>query len=166
MEAYEIQLERLKQALNVNSDTAFSEVLEVSQGSVSGAKKRGQIPHAWFFFVSKKTGYSLNWLFFGEGPMLRSEAGTQQRPQNIASPTPVQKDELCPRCVELEAELKEERKERRELNSENRRLWAKNEQILSELSDIKEENATLRARCGLLEKENGQSRPNFQSLAG
>ncbi|WP_027188199.1 LexA family transcriptional regulator [Desulfovibrio cuneatus] len=66
MQDYEQQLERLKQALKVDSDTAFSQVMDISQGSVSGAKKRGQIPHSWFFQVAEKTGFSIDWLFWGD----------------------------------------------------------------------------------------------------
>ncbi|HEU6435829.1 MAG TPA: S24 family peptidase [Nitratidesulfovibrio sp.] len=67
MQDLENQLERLKKASGVESDTAFAQFLGISQGSISGAKKKGQLPHSWFFQVAEKTGASTDWLFFGRG---------------------------------------------------------------------------------------------------
>lgn len=100
MQVIEEQLERLKKAVGVSSDTAFAQFMEMSQGSISGAKKKGQLPHAWFFYVSEKTGVSSDWLFFGTGSMHPGEQPDLQ-PES-ASNTP----ELCARCSGLEAENK------------------------------------------------------------
>ena len=65
-QATERQLQRLKQACGVESDTAFAQFMGISQGSVSGAKKKQQLPHSWFFQVAEKTGLPADWLFFGQ----------------------------------------------------------------------------------------------------
>lgn len=77
MQALEAQLERLKKACGVETDTAFADFLGISQGSISGAKKKGQLPHSWFFQVAEKTNISADWLCFGRGPL---------RPDEEASP--------------------------------------------------------------------------------
>ena len=162
MQDYEKQLERLKLALNVESDTAFSQLLDMSQGSVSGAKKRGQIPHAWFFQVAERTGVSLDWLFKGEGPVRResfspahmaqpSEETTQmisgmkgkmalvenmlqQQNEHSANPKAVQ---ACPQCMELYSKL-ERANERLYQAGERERAY------LEELAELKTELATLK----------------------
>lgn len=139
MQAYETQLERLKLALNVESDTAFSQLLDVSQGSVSGAKRRGQIPFAWFFQVAEKTGTSIDWLYSGRSPMRPATPVDEDQPQmaDVQYPEKIEQN-TCPRCVKMEKELSEEREERRELARENRQLWKEN-------AALREENATLKA---------------------
>ena len=69
MQLFEAQFERLKKASGVETDTAFASFLGLRQGSISGAKKKKQLPHAWFFQVAEKTGVSSDWLFWGRGPM-------------------------------------------------------------------------------------------------
>lgn len=59
-------LDRLKDATNTKSDTAFAKALGLRQSSVSGAKKRGQIPPTWGVQVAEMTGASLDWLLLGE----------------------------------------------------------------------------------------------------
>ena len=44
----------------------------------------------------------------------------------------------CPRCAELEEELKSERKERRELAAENRQLWKENSECRERLARYEE----------------------------
>lgn len=130
MQAYEAQLKRLKQALNVDSDTAFSQILDVSQGSVSGAKKRGQIPHSWFFQVSEKTGYSIDWLFRGTDSMDSSETACPQKEQTLDEGPSHEGTAPCERCQRLEKKLDALEDERRELSTENR-------QLLKEISELK-----------------------------
>lgn len=116
MQAYEAQLERLKQALNVDSDTAFSQVLDISQGSVSGAKKRGQIPRAWFFYVFDKTKVSIDWLITGTGPMRLNDVVSDSQ-QAIGQPTvPIKAAGQCPRCTDLERELEKKSQYIEEIN--------------------------------------------------
>lgn len=144
MPLYLQQLERLKRALQVESDTAFSQILEVSQGAISGAKKREQLPHAWFFHVHEKTGVSIDWLYCGHGAMF-PDATPAQAPSPAADALP-ETSAPCPRCAKLETELDVEKSERRELSLENRQWAAKAEQLLRD-------NCELRVRCATLEEQ-------------
>ncbi len=58
-------LDRLKKELGTKSDTSFAKALGLRQSSVSGAKKRQQIPPAWAVQVAARTGASLDWLLLG-----------------------------------------------------------------------------------------------------
>lgn len=51
------------------SDLAFA--LGISQASVSGAKKRRNIPDSWYLAISDKYGVSMDWLRTGDGEMAR-----------------------------------------------------------------------------------------------
>lgn len=140
MQAHEQQLERLKQALNVNSDTAFSQILGVSQGSISGAKKRKQIPFAWFFQVAEKTNTSIDWLFSGHAPTQDDKEQILEMPPQPACTQLHEIDEQISRqqYEKLEKELAEEREERRDLARENRQLWKENAALREELATLKE----------------------------
>jgi len=143
MQAHEVQLQRLKQALNVDSDTALSQVLEVSQGSVSGAKKRGQIPHSWFFQVAEKTGCSVDWLFRGTGEMhlaqdseIPNEQGTTDTPSHEGSA-------LCERCQRLEKRLELVEDERRGASEKLVEALQANLALLTELGEQRVTNLKL-----------------------
>lgn len=68
MQLFETQYERLKKAVNADSDTAFASFLGIKQGSISGAKDKKKIPLAWFFQVAEKTGLSIDFLYSGKEP--------------------------------------------------------------------------------------------------
>ena len=61
---------RLKSALNVESDSELAGALGITQQSVFGAKKRNQIPVSWLEEAGQN-GVSLNFIFFGELPVMR-----------------------------------------------------------------------------------------------
>ncbi len=52
----------------------------ISRQSVCDARLKGKIPSAWLSKIAEKTGISLDWLLFGEGPMYRHEKAAE-RPQ-------------------------------------------------------------------------------------
>lgn len=68
MQPFDVQFERLKKAVNADSDTALASFLGISQGSISGAKLKKQIPPAWFFQIAEKTGFSIDFLYSGKNP--------------------------------------------------------------------------------------------------
>lgn len=146
MQAYLKQLERLKLALQIDSDTAFSQILDVSQGAVSGAKKRGQIPYSWFFTVHEKTGILIDWLYSGRGAMLPDDPVGEAGQQEVKMETVLNVPRPCERCIKLESELDIEKAERRVLSNENRRLW--------------KENGILRERCATLEERQKHCGPD------
>jgi len=57
---------RLLTATGANSDSEFARRLGLTQGGISAAKKRGQIPAAWIEQVAEKYNVSADWLFFGD----------------------------------------------------------------------------------------------------
>lgn len=61
------QLERLKKAADVKTDTALAHLLGITQGGFSNAKARGKIPHKWFVTIATQYGINLEWLLTGEG---------------------------------------------------------------------------------------------------
>lgn len=77
----------------------------------------------------------MDWIVFGRGPMCPGDdSGGEAAAAAGKGPSSSQ----CPHCAALEAELRAERDERRELSLENRRLW--------------KENAELRERCARFEE--------------
>lgn len=147
MQAYLQQLERLKAALQIESDTAFSQVLAVSQGAISGAKKRGQIPHSWFFQVHEKTKVSIDWLYCGCGTMRQDDTSQLlQEPHNNAQSATFDTTVLCAKCIKLEDKLERVEEERRDLSNENRELSTENRRLWKENGDLRERCATLEER--------------------
>lgn len=163
MQLFEAQFERLKKVSGVDTDTAFASFLGLRQGSISGAKKKRQVPHAWFFQIAEKTGASADWLFWGRGPMRISDTRNQDVEATVkaeyfresqTSP-PVEKN-----FSKLERELELEREERRELAAENRRLYREKEEVLKELGELRATVARLEERKNRLAVANGISSEN------
>ena len=125
MQDFSEQLARLKQACNAASDTALARILECSQGSISNAKTKGRLPTSWVFQISEKFSVSADWIYFGRGGMRPGETDACREAAGAEAPDlPV--PGRCPQCSRLVRALDEERRERRELCQENRRLWAEN----------------------------------------
>ena len=78
--SFQAVLVRLMQALDVGSDTELARALGITPQSVSGARKRGEIPPAWVQACAAQTGVNADWLFFGRGPMRLAEAGEGELP--------------------------------------------------------------------------------------
>lgn len=166
VQLFEAQFERLKKASGVETDTAFASFLGLRQGSISGAKKKKQLPYAWFFQVAEKTGVSPDWLFWGRGPMQlpgESELADEIKGKVELSDTPLPISSVGKNLAELEHELGLEREERRELAVETRRLYREKEslcrekeQLLREEEELLRENGTLREKLARLEAEHGK----------
>lgn len=166
MQLFEAQFERLKKASGVETDTAFASFLGLRQGSISGAKKKKQLPHAWFFQVAEKTGVSSDWLFWGRGPMQlpsESELADELKGKVELSDAPLPTSSVGKNLAKLEHELDLEREERRELAAETRRLYREKEnlhrekeQLLREKEELLRENGTLREKLARLEAERGK----------
>lgn len=65
-DGFDLLLGRIKQSLGVKTDTDMAKALGLTQGSVSKAKGKRQIPPAWLIQIAQSKGISLNWLLFGE----------------------------------------------------------------------------------------------------
>ena len=69
-------ISRLKEALQVKSDGQMATYLGISRQNIGAARKRGDIPPGWINKVAELTGFSMDWLCFGNGPKMRVEYGT------------------------------------------------------------------------------------------
>ena len=67
----ETTISRLKEALRVKSDGQMATYLGISRQNIGAARKRGDIPPGWINKVAEITGYSMDWLCFGNGPKMR-----------------------------------------------------------------------------------------------
>ena len=73
-------LHRLMQALGVVSDAELARSLGITPQSVSGARKRGEVPPACIQSCAAQTSVNAHWLFFGCGPMRLPEAAEGELP--------------------------------------------------------------------------------------
>ncbi len=73
--------QRLKFLLKAETDSKIAEVLGIRRQSVYDARDKGKIPPGWLIKIAEKTGVSLDWLVFGEGPVYRHERQTP--PQTV-----------------------------------------------------------------------------------
>lgn len=73
-------LARLMRALDAASEAELARALGITPQSVSGARKRGEVPPAWIQTCAAQTGVNAHWLFFGSGPMRLPEAAEGELP--------------------------------------------------------------------------------------
>ena len=130
--------ERLKTLRGGTSQAELAELLNLKQTTLSNYERsRNEPTFEVLRLICSHFGVNLEWLVFGSGPMRPEEAQTTHSlPEHTPAPAP---QAACPRCAELEEELKTERGERRELAAENRQLWREN-------GELKERVARLEAR--------------------
>lgn len=107
------QLNRLKDAASVKTDTALAHLLGITQGGFSNAKARNKIPHKWFVFVATNYGVNLEWLMSGTGERYAGQPANE----NNAS--------LMSRIAELERE--------------NETLKIENDQLRQEIKEAQQE---------------------------
>ena len=81
---FETTLQRLMLALNASTDAELARALGITPQSVSGARKRGEVPPAWIQTCAAETGVNAHWLFFGSGPMRLPEAADGELPTSPA----------------------------------------------------------------------------------
>ena len=77
-------LTRLMRALEVSTDAELARALGITPQSVSGARKRREVPPAWVQACAAQTGVNAHWLFFGRGPARLPEAGADELPSSPA----------------------------------------------------------------------------------
>ncbi|MDY5430140.1 MAG: S24 family peptidase [Desulfovibrio sp.] len=75
---------RLLTASNSRNDSELARALGITPQSVSGARKRGEVPPAWIQSYAEKTGVCSDWLFFGRGPMRLDETPPAPQPEASA----------------------------------------------------------------------------------
>lgn len=72
-------LDRLKEYLAVKKDADLARRLSISPQTLSSWRQRDAIPYSLCLDFARREGISLEWVLYGEGPMLRrpapSEAG-------------------------------------------------------------------------------------------
>lgn len=128
-ETYKTIIERLKNATNCHRDIELCRLLGISHQSLISARDRKSVPPGWILKICTKFNLSANWLFWGIGP---KELNVEMADSNLVNG---QENEdaknkdlpqfVCPRCLELEEELKIEKEERRALATDNRNLTQK-----------------------------------------
>lgn len=75
--SFQSTLDRLKSASKSSTDSALAKNLGLKQGSISSAKRKGQVPPSWLIRASNDFGVSLDWLYRGLGPMKQEEGDTR-----------------------------------------------------------------------------------------
>lgn len=68
---FERVFSRMMKAVGTNKAADVAEALGISQSSVSGSKRRGNIPDSWYAIIADKFGVSIDWLRTGDGEMKR-----------------------------------------------------------------------------------------------
>lgn len=135
---------RIRLARGKTSQGAFAALIGVSKGSLGGYERDENLPNTDVALkICQQTGFSVEWLLSGRGPM-RADAAS--RPQESGPPPEAEKAApYYARCLRLEEMLEKLEEERRELNTENRRLW--------------KENSDLNARVARLEEQQKRTNP-------
>ncbi|MGE4442083.1 MAG: helix-turn-helix domain-containing protein [Desulfomicrobium sp.] len=68
---FDLVFERMIDAVGGKRAADLAGALGISQASVSGAKRRKNIPDSWYLIIADKFGVSSDWLRTGEGEMRR-----------------------------------------------------------------------------------------------
>jgi hypothetical protein len=113
----------------------LAKALDIKPQSVGAARKREQIPSGWVEKVAVDFSVCTDWLFFGEGPMLR-----EQCTQSAQLPSPDTDAGPCPRCAKLEKELDDLRQDQRKEREKNDALV---QALLKERDRLEEASATV-----------------------
>ncbi|CCO22198.1 helix-turn-helix domain-containing protein [Maridesulfovibrio hydrothermalis] len=136
--SFEDRLNRIMKACGASSDAQLAKILEIKSPSVAAAKRRQQIPSGWIEKIAKSYGVCSDWLFFGEGPMKRGEAGNHLQEQ-------VQ-EAVADASLSASGELEELRQECRELRQDNRELVKENRELMKDKLELTKENGDLRVK--------------------
>lgn len=65
---FEDIINRLKEAIGEKTDTALAERLGLTRQNIYAARQKDEVPPGWIFKISEETGYSLDWIKYGEEP--------------------------------------------------------------------------------------------------
>lgn len=80
---FEVVFARMMQAVGTKKAADVAMVLGISHSSVSGSKRRGNIPDSWYSIIADKCGVSMDWLRTGEGEMRRLLRPDEVAPQEL-----------------------------------------------------------------------------------
>lgn len=139
----------------------FAKSLGITESTLRNYEKGASSPDAQFLTeICKKMKISPEWLLFGTNSARSADTSSQK----IEVPIGALPGE-CPRCSKLERDLEIEKEERRELATDNRRLYREKEelhrekeQLLREMEELLRENGALREKLARLETEHGKRR--------
>lgn len=93
---FEEQIARIWQALGTSKWSDLAKALGKKQSSISGAKKRREIPQNWLSILSQKYGLSIKWILTGTGPMKVVDIWTPPDSHVSAPVTPVPLGDISP----------------------------------------------------------------------
>lgn len=137
----------------------FAKSLGITESTLRNYEKGASSPDAQFLAeICKKMRLSPEWLLFGTGSSRTADASS---PKAEASMKTLSSE--CPRCDKLERDLELEKEERRELATDNRRLYREKEelhrekeQLMREKEQLLRENGALREKLARLEAEHAR----------
>ena len=134
--------ERIAQIRGKESRAAFSKRIGIMENTLRNYEKALSLPNSDVIATfCMNLNISPQWLLLGVGPAYMDEVQNCQYSQD-KTPVQAMPEKPCTQCAELKAELEEERRERRELAAENRKLW--------------KENGELKEKCARLEPRQRQ----------
>ncbi len=132
---------RLKFIRGKQSGEDFSKSLNLHPQTIYRYERGERKPDIDFIqLVAKETGFCIEWIINGKGPMHPDELPVSPK-QSLIQPESLTM-EVCARCAKLEAKLEKVENQRDELAAENRKLW--------------KENGELKERCARLEPRQKQ----------
>lgn len=152
---FESKFERLYQSLGVSNDSELARALGITPPSVASARQKKQVPIGWIEKASALSNVTLDWLYYGRGPMRPGEEAKppEKKTQITEEPRALASTKTtCERCVRLEKELEEERRERRELVAECRLAVVENRKLMKENGELKLEELKLSHRLDTAER--------------
>ncbi|GAA0841246.1 helix-turn-helix domain-containing protein [Marinobacter szutsaonensis] len=79
----------MKRIYGVDKDAELARALDISPQTLSSWRQRSAVPYALCVECAKSKGASLDWLLYGEGPMMREEKALEDeadtaQPQSCA----------------------------------------------------------------------------------
>ncbi|SHI75048.1 helix-turn-helix domain-containing protein [Halodesulfovibrio aestuarii] len=135
---------RIKIARGKLSQDAFSKQIGVSKGSLGFYERDENLPNTEVALkICSETGVSIAWLLSGE---------ESEEPASTLDNADQMTYSQCPKCDKIEADLRKEREEVRELTKELREINAENRTLLKENGDLRTRLATLEARAAPTDK--------------
>lgn len=97
--AFEAILRRMKSVLGVNSDGEIAKKFGVYRQTISQARKKGEVPHKWFFQTNSLTGCSIDWLKNGDS---HTEGGANNNLESSTQSTVCEPDANHGNAIEIE----------------------------------------------------------------
>lgn len=138
--------DRIKWLRGTTSRRAFANKLDIQESTLRNYEAGSSLPNADLLQnICKKLRIHPVWLLMGEGPMWSKDLQSSE-PQTRLMEKPTESIGQCARCAKMEEKIERLEDERRELNTENRGLWKKNEQLIREIAELREVCATLKER--------------------